>query len=1221
MTILAGDIKLVASQVMADVPSGGGAPTPTIIADAAQNAIFPDISELDRAGGRVNMRKVFAHVQTANVDGFFGANVIVAEGPTDPNVSVTIFTTEDTFDQRSTAANRVEAYLNAGPEGPWFLYENHITGQRAIQLMCRTNVEPPPVGRTLLLRKREGYGDQAEQYVRLTRVQYEERTYSYAVGAEYVDYVAKVITCDISDALRYDFPGTAANRSFARGSDKTITRDTVVADAATYYGVTPLDVAITTGDAVAMVESVYSQLVPSAQTETSILDQRHSTAYLHTLATSPREVVVGGAPFSQRVRIGQENRGYNYVTIVSPLPAPGSVRVTFRALGNNYSLSDDGLGNLTGSGSGTVNYLTGSISVTLEALPDDRSAVMFYWGPKTAYTDRSGATGYRMPEFVFDLAHTGVTPGSVSITWTSGGVGKTATANSAGVISGDATGNVVHMTGLVHLRPTAMIDPGGQFQIDYTWATVVEEAKTGLTPDGTGTVAFTTTNEPTPGTLEVQWMVARETSESSGVTSSRGNATKASGSATSVAMVDTTKTYPTWTSDVSAAYSAPVEEVTVQNLHPGAPTYQYFADGAYVVTTRSPVVSTSSFSSSDSSMYSETSSQSSKASVTVAKLVTDDGAGAFFGAMGTANYVGKSYTLKVQGDWTETAFSSNFEDASTFESLNATSEPTATVGGGTPPTTTEGGGGSTSAKGGSFGSEAQKEVFGTNSLVVRYKTGSPTPTAHSENYTPPGVTIDLCPYTTDIIVPGSVKFTWMGTVYEDYEGILYRGRTVGDPGIVSGVVNYTSGVVGMSDYVVSGSPTALTVQSLWTRKAREHIANVTFSTSLAPIKPTGLTVSVLDVEGVQLLSTANLAGEVTGPHTHGKIDYESGLVEMQFGDYVLDSGLTADEKAQWWYDADNVRTSDGKIWRPWPVDPETLRYSAVAYFYLPLDASILGLDPVRLPQDGRVPIFRPGGFAVVGHAATMAPATVTNAQVVNCGRVRLSRVRVIGNDGLVINTGYTADLEAGTVTFVDVSGYSQPVTVEHRIEDMAMVAEVQINGRLSFTRQISHDYPVPGSAVSSAMVVGDMQTYVPTLFDQATWTSVWSDAQIGGAATGTFNAISYPIELTNTGTVTERWLIQFTNTTTFQVIGEHVGVIATGNTSTDCEPTNPATGTPYFSIPALGWGGGWSIGNCLRFNTAGTIAPIWVVRTIQQGPETVDQDEFTLLIRGDVDHP
>ena len=47
----------------------------------------------------------------------------------------------------------------------------------------------------------------------------------------------------------------------------------------------------------------------------------------------------------------------------------------------------------------------------------------------------------------------------------------------------------------------------------------------------------------------------------------------------------------------------------------------------------------------------------------------------------------------------------------------------------------------------------------------------------------------------------------------------------------------------------------------------------------------------------------------------------------------------------------------------------------------------------------------------------------------------VSRVRVIGSDGNVINTGYSANLEAGTVTFSDVSGYAQPVTIEHRIEE------------------------------------------------------------------------------------------------------------------------------------------------------------------------------------------
>ena len=77
------------------------------------------------------------------------------------------------------------------------------------------------------------------------------------------------------------------------------------------------------------------------------------------------------------------------------------------------------------------------------------------------------------------------------------------------------------------------------------------------------------------------------------------------------------------------------------------------------------------------------------------------------------------------------------------------------------------------------------------------------------------------------------------------------------------------------------------------------------------------------------------------------------------------------------------------------VAASSLRYSAVAYSYLPLDAALLGIDPVRLPSDGRVPIFRPGGFAVVGHTGRIT-ASVSNGQTIDCARVRLSRVRVVG---------------------------------------------------------------------------------------------------------------------------------------------------------------------------------------------------------------------------------
>ena len=70
-----------------------------------------------------------------------------------------------------------------------------------------------------------------------------------------------------------------------------------------------------------------------------------------------------------------------------------------------------------------------------------------------------------------------------------------------------------------------------------------------------------------------------------------------------------------------------------------------------------------------------------------------------------------------------------------------------------------------------------------------------------------------------------------------------------------------------------------------------------------------------------------------------------------------------------------------------------------------------------------------------------------------------------------------ADLEAGTVTFSNVTGYSQPVTVEHRIEDMGLVSDAQINGEIRFTRPLSHAYPA-GSYVSSALIAGDLKSRV-----------------------------------------------------------------------------------------------------------------------------------------------
>lgn len=516
MSILSGDIKLVASQVMDDVPEGGGAPTPTLIADGVSNAIFPDISELSRAGGNISLRKLFVSVQTANRDTYMGANVIVAEPPNDPNVSMTVFSPRAVFDRRTDAANLVESYLVRGVTWPGFLYENHVSGQRTIAIFQKPNTTLPTIGRTLVLVQNEGLVSEQIQYVRATTVEQVEQDFYDGASTTYKGWV---VTVGISDALRANFSGTPANRQFTAGSGKTIVRDTTAADAGSYFGVQPLAIAASIGDSSAKAASVYTQLVPSARTESVALDQLPAAQRTLTLATTPREVTVAAVPHSTSIKVGQENRSYSWVNILKPRPAPNAVVVSFMALGQWYTLADDGAGALTGSGTGTINYTTGSISVTLPALPDVGTSIIFSWGENVGYTSHAGEATFRNPEFSFVLDHQGIKPGSVTVTWLSAGVTKTVTDNSAGAFSNaSATGEVNYAAGKVHIRPLAMIDSGGQFQIAYQYATTVTRNLTGLTPDAGGFVTIPLDDVPAQGSVHLQWITVRNVSASSGAT-------------------------------------------------------------------------------------------------------------------------------------------------------------------------------------------------------------------------------------------------------------------------------------------------------------------------------------------------------------------------------------------------------------------------------------------------------------------------------------------------------------------------------------------------------------------------------------------------------------------------------------------------------------------------------------------------------------------------------
>lgn len=390
---------------------------------------------------------------------------------------------------------------------------------------------------------------------------------------------------------------------------------------------------------------------------------------------------------------------------------------------------------------------------------------------------------------------------------------------------------------------------------------------------------------------------------------------------------------------------------------------------------------------------------------------------------------------------------------------------------------------------------------------------------------------------------------------------------------------------------------------------------VMFRTAVAPLRPGSLNVLGILRDGTTFNVISDDDGFINATRVKGRVNYKTGVVDLFFVSPTGGAGqTTADLSFLQIPGVSGVYLDQARL--------ETLRYNAVSYNYMPLDASLLGIDPVRLPSDGRVPIFRPGGLAVVGNTKTTTPATVSGGQTISVGRVRLSRVRVLGADNMVIHTGYVHNLNAGTVTFNDVSGYAQPVRIEHRVEDMVQVRDAQINGDITFNPALSHQYLEGESYISSAVPAGDLTARVSLVFDQGSWDGItFKDIVEGPVATGTYNTSLSPIEVTNVGAETERWALRFNSTTGFQVIGEHVGVIYTGSINTDCMPINPVTGEPYFVIRALGWGVGWGVGNVVRINTVGARFPLWTVRTVRQGAASGEDYSFSLLTRGDVDNP
>ncbi len=1096
MPIQEQNIVFVESQVMDDVPEGGGAATGSVIVDGQMNNVFEDISDLDRAYGRFNLRKIFLAVRTLSTDLYGGAKTVITALPQDDALGYTLFSSNDPFDTRDQAADRVEAYLYKGPAWQGYLYENHIVGMRAISLIQRVGSALPVVGKTLCLVQDEGLPGEREQYIRVTEVSnVAEVTFNQGSSEEFTRWV---VTLSLSDALRFNFTGHSPYRLDAtiNYTGKARVRDTTVADATRYYGAQRLAASASIGALTVQAQSMFTKLVPSAQTETPLVSQPMHPSLVATLPAGDRTVEVAQQAHTRALQVTAENRRLNWVETLTTIPAPGTLSVSFRAQGNWYELRDNGTGGLAGSdpsiGAGSISYVTGAASVSLGALPDVGSQVMFAWASPTHYAQRTGAgaDAANTADLRYTLQSAPVVPGTVSISYPVGGATRTVTdPDSNGVLAGTGVaGTINYATGDVVLRFTTPPDVGTSVTNAYT-----RRVGEGLLAEGAATI--------TGGQFTVP-----------------GTAPFKNGGTLTFVVSD-----PDGTPMSLPGYITPAGEVRIAAATQPLP-YNWN------------------------------------------RHVQDQPVGTFSAATGVVTIsqqvaiVTATYGL-AGGYWGWTA-DNRLGDITAVSGIKV---------------------------------ERDGVAFSPDAI-----TGEQIALAAA------GLELRLLTTVSDDLVPNSLRFSVLGKTFEDRAGGLYADIDPGTgSGTPAGFVDYSTGIASITFWQNASSSTP-SVTSCLTRYGQWATGEASFRAALSPIKPEGLSITANLLGGTAIAGSADANGVITGTQMRGAVNYEMGTAWVEFG-------------------TDNAGT-----WTPADVIPDTIRYNAVAYSYLPLDANILGIDPVRLPSDGRVPIYRPGDVVMVMHSAETAPATVANGGTIDCGRTRIGWIRVIDATGASITSGYTLDRATGIVTFSDVSGMVMPVKVRHTVGDLRQITDAQITGQLTLARPLTHAYPAGESVVASCLIHGDRRARVSAVWDQATWNGTWSDSLVGSEATATLDTIAHPITVTNEGAETERWLLRWTSTTNVELIGERRGLVYSGPFTADIAPINPRTrdaqglnGAPYLHIPVAANGGGWSAGNVVRINTVGALADIWIARSIQQSDEPLGDgaDGVELYALGNIDRP
>ena len=1210
MTIKNEDLIINKSERMTQFEDGGGKITGLLLQNNKSNEVFGDVTAIDRVSGKIEYGKLFASVKTYGdkvfdeegkpINGTDGqqivtqetlqsAGVIITKNPEDTNIHALLVSTDDHYDEVSEIKRRIESHMIQATRMSGELVGKQPKGSKSIRIAQNLGAKHPNAGDTIFIIQDEGKASEISEPLKIEKVTVDQEDVMVQVGADLRPVKMNMINMSLYYPLNNSYDGgeITGNDSVAK---RAFLRTAQTNDASKYYGAKSLLENTAIGDLRVKIDNPYGQLAPPSEGQASIVDMQAGTDMSPSIASG------GITSFSTPEQMGAGSSFFLGIGVL-----PDTLKV-------NYSggvLVDVGGQIMSGETPvGTINYRTGlmlfSISspifsgtknIVFEVATTPPKSISQTEAIKVSENNRSDTYNINL----FPIPE----PGGLFVDYIAMGKRYRLIDRGDGILESDGAGVgiVNYKTGSVSCTFASIVD--ANTSVVFSFANKVDYMNRGKDyQDGTlpsdqlrasfkkelkgkhlvrNAITLTwrnaegkeiTSRDDGAGKFNAEGMTG-EIDYINGIIELFFSVLPSRGTIISVeyeeAGDDTTRTESL--SGYAATNSMQRVQLESTNLRPRSVRVEFNVQAVYQHTKDRPYYT-----------------------ATATVVAYDDGNGKLITTddkdAGTIDYDSGIVNIKTEQNvtyWTPSYYRDY--NNNTFYLAGWTRKTLAS----NPPSD------------------------GTQFIDIKYAVKGDDASSR-EDLNTDSYTLNLTPTFQEYIVPGSIMFNFGGRQYYDVDGALYAdmNKNTG-AGSYAGMVNYQSGEMTLLGWKAGENPN-IRIVSLLTMMNYVPVSGIDFIIPTAPIRPSSLMIRATRDDGVRLEATANENGEINSSSMQGKVDNRTGIVSVDFGQYVPIEGSENED----WFDPANIEGN--KVWQPFLVMIETIKYNVVSTTFSPVDPKVLGISLVLLPIDGRVLIFRSGDLVVLHETYTqLIPTNAPIDHVVRFGIELVSEIWVEDVNGKRVDCKkFEVNQIKGELKIIDnnFSGYDQPLTALALIEEENSVTDVQITGELSLRKPIRHKF-TKNALISGLMYIGNMQARYNTLFEQSNWkTDQWSDIPTA-RPNWRYNDQDYPLIVTNADAVKERWALLFYSPTEFRIYGENLGLIAIGSTASDCAPINANTGAPYFTVKSKGWGeGGQAPGDVLRFNTIAANQPFWLTRSVVPSDEVAKSDSFSFRFRG-----